>query len=586
MTLGIRGKLFLWTVLLVAAVDLAVGLYLGAQLRTSERGEIETRLLQHARSTRELLDVVGPAPRAEQVDPLADRVGEAVNARVTIIGADGVVVGDSELTVADIRAVENHANRPEVVAADRSGHGVAYRFSNTLQQDMLYVAIPWGPDAQQGVVRVAASIEQVDASLRQLRTVLLIAGLGAVALAAVVAAGAAQVISRGLRGVVATAASLAEGGQRSGQPPQRSDELGGLLGSVNKLATELERTVADLADERDRLSAVLQGMHEGLMAVNADHQVTLVNPSATELLELPEDTVGRPLLELVRIPALAELVSTAQGGQASSTEFETAASVPRRMLAHATPHGSNRGAIVVLHDVSEIRRLETVRRDFVANVSHELRTPVSIIRANAETLLDGGLDHPDQARRFLAAMLRSSDRLGRLVGDLLDISRIEAGQYTIERSKLALAPLVAQILESVGPQAAAKEISVSVEIPDQTTVAADGKALEQVLVNLVDNAVKYTPSGGHVWIRATPDEAAVRIEVADDGPDIGPAHRARVFERFFRVDPGRSRDMGGTGLGLSIVKHLADAMGGTVGVEPRSPQGSVFWVRLPNAPVT
>jgi two-component system phosphate regulon sensor histidine kinase PhoR len=347
-------------------------------------------------------------------------------------------------------------------------------------------------------------------------------------------------------------------------------------------ADKLELAQAELAREQDRLSALLQSTREGLIMVDAQRRVTLVNASAMALLELPQDIVGRPLLDVVQVPALVELVSAAQGGLAMSTEFETSGSITRQIVGHANSHESAGGAVLVLDDVSEIRRLETIRRDFIANVSHELRTPVSIIRANAETLLDGAMDHPDQAQRFLKAMLRSSDRLGRLVGDLLDISRIEAGKYPIELLEFRLAPLMARVIESVEPKAADTHTSVSLQVAEDTIVSADAKALEQVLVNLVDNAIKYTPTGGHVWARATASDGDVLIEIADDGPGIGAAHRARVFERFFRVDPGRSRDMGGTGLGLSIVKHLTDAMGGTVGVEPRDPCGAVFWVRLAN----
>nr|WP_276603245.1 ATP-binding protein [Nannocystis pusilla] len=236
-----------------------------------------------------------------------------------------------------------------------------------------------------------------------------------------------------------------------------------------------------------------------------------------------------------------------------------------------------------MHDVTEIRRLERVRRDFVANVSHELRTPVSIIRANAETLLDGAIEKPEVARRFLDAQLRSADRLAALVADLLEISRIEAGTYEISPDEIELEPIVAHTIDEVERLAQEKHIEITSDVPEDMTVWADEQALEQVLLNLIDNAVKYTPTGGKIVVRAKKRDDMVRIEVEDNGPGIEARHRARVFERFYRVDKGRSREVGGTGLGLAIVKHLAEAMEGQVGVEPAEPQGSLFWLTLPAA---
>jgi two-component system phosphate regulon sensor histidine kinase PhoR len=267
-------------------------------------------------------------------------------------------------------------------------------------------------------------------------------------------------------------------------------------------------------------------------------------------------------------------------GRPQSTELEVNGGNKRNILARATPQADG-GVVVVMHDVTEIRRLETIRRDFVANVSHELRTPVSIIRANAETLLNGALERPDQARRFVDALLRHADRLGRLISDLLDISRIEAGKYPIEPRSLKLAPVVRRIFESVDVRAQTKQMTLSMKIDDDLVLVADAKALEQVLLNLVENAIKYTPERGNIEVHARREGDCVRIEIMDDGPGIDPIHRPRIFERFYRVDPGRSREMGGTGLGLAIVKHLVEAMRGRVGVDGRTPSGSVFWVVMP-----
>ena len=239
--------------------------------------------------------------------------------------------------------------------------------------------------------------------------------------------------------------------------------------------------------------------------------------------------------------------------------------------------------MIVAYDVTEMRRLETMRRDFVANVSHELRTPVSVIRANAETLLDGALEEEKAARVFVQAVLRNSERLSNLIADLLDLSRIEAGHYEVLESRLNLHAIVHRVAESVKHKLETKEMVLEISVEEHLEALGDAQALEQVLINLVENGVKYTPKGGRLLLRAQAVSDKVRIEVHDNGPGIAPEHRPRIFERFYRVDPGRSKEMGGTGLGLAIVKHLVGAMNGEVGMDPVEPNGSTFWVELPKA---
>ncbi len=350
------------------------------------------------------------------------------------------------------------------------------------------------------------------------------------------------------------------------------------------MAAELESTVATLAAERSRFEAVLESMDEGVVAVDEAQQLTMINRAALGLLSLSIEQGGSTLAERIPIPTLHELVQRALAGHPERREFETRTTPPRQVLAYASPLRNQQGAVVVMHDVTEIRRLERIRRDFVANVSHELRTPVSIIRANAETLLDGAIEKPDIARRFLDAQLRNADRLAALLADLLEISRIEAGTYETAPDVLPIAPVVEHTIDNVEQLAKEKNIAISSEVPEDMSAWADEQALEQVLLNLVDNAVKYTPAGGKIVVRAVPRGDHVRIEVEDNGPGIEPRHRARVFERFYRVDKGRSREVGGTGLGLAIVKHLAEAMEGQVGVEPAAPHGSIFWIHLPASP--
>ena len=584
MRLGVRGKLFLVSVSLVLAVVFLSGVYLERQLVDWAQARAEVELQGHARLVRVLLE--DAAAQGGDLDALADRVASPIEARVTIIGADGQVLGDSEFTAASVQEMERHGDRPEVIAALRDGSGVAQRTSASLTTEMLYVALPFSPgrtsaDAPPaGVVRVARPLREVDAAVRRLWIAFAVAGVFAVGGAVLLSALASHYLSRTLRKLVKDARRMVETGEKSKFAVPSHDELGGLAGSLNRMADELEGAVATLAAERSRFEAVLESMDEGVIALDSRQQLTMINRAALGLLSLSIEHDGSTLAERIPIPTLHELVVRALAGQPDRREFETLTTPPRQILAYASPLRNQQGAVVVMHDVTEIRRLERIRRDFVANVSHELRTPVSIIRLNAETLLDGALERPEVARKFLEAQMRNADRLAALVSDLLEISRIEAGTYEIHPDFIRVAPIVERIVESVQQIAEEKTLRVSCEVAADLRAWADVQALEHVLLNLVDNAVKYTPTGGQIKVRARAEGERVRIEVEDNGPGIEPRHRARIFERFYRVDKGRSREVGGTGLGLAIVKHLAESMDGSVGVGPATPQGSIFWVIL------
>jgi two-component system phosphate regulon sensor histidine kinase PhoR len=336
--------------------------------------------------------------------------------------------------------------------------------------------------------------------------------------------------------------------------------------------------------ERDRLNTILHGVSEGLLAIDADNRVDLANDAAKNLLGLRSDPVGRKLVETIRIPALVNL--SEQGGTAQRTAEFAVEDPPRYLLATTTPLRATGGMVVVLHDMTGIRNIENIRRDLVANVSHELRTPVSIIRANAETLLDGAMQDPEQARTFVQAILRHSERLSNLLSDLLDLAKIEGGAYPLCLENLNVRGAVQRAVDTLSRTAKNKGLTLKVSISSEMFVLADIQALDQVLVNLLDNAIKYSFDSGVIEFKASATDDAVRIIVSDDGPGIAERHRSRIFERFYRIDTGRSRALGGTGLGLSIVKHLAMLMHGTVGIEPVEPHGSAFWITLPQGVVS
>lgn len=582
MKLGVRGKLFVGSVIVIVLAVVTSMAYLSGKLRRQEEARIDAELLRHARTVARRVAEQHDLS-AESLDAVADRLGETTETRVTLIAPDGAVVGDSEVALDELRAVENHGQRPEVVEARSHGVGHARRYSTTVDQDMLYVAVPWESPAGTAFARVSKPLAEVDETVDQLRGVLLVGGAIAIGVALVMSLLASQLVSSELRALVRHARDLTQG-----RAPRRrvavtsADELGGIAGSLNRMADDLERSMSRLAAERARLSAILESMGEAVIALNTRSRVELVNERAMELLGCTDDVTDKTMLELVRAPELQEVTARAQGGETASAELELPGTA-RIVLATATPQKGGKGCVIVLHDVTEIRRLERVRRDFVANVSHELRTPVSVIRANAETLLEGGLDEPPTARKLVEAQLRHAERLTRIISDLLDLSRLQAGRYELDLEPVEVATVAQRAAQLVEGSARARNTVLSVVIDADVTATADRKALDQILVNLLDNAVKYSPEGSRVAVRAERRDGEVVIEVEDNGPGIPPHHRARIFERFYRVDPGRSRDAGGTGLGLAIVKHLAEAMGGHAEHRDARPQGSIFSITLPCA---
>ncbi|MEJ7599736.1 MAG: ATP-binding protein [Kofleriaceae bacterium] len=356
------------------------------------------------------------------------------------------------------------------------------------------------------------------------------------------------------------------------------DEVRQLAEWVNFLAEDATRSHQGLAHERVLLTTIAEGLTQGVIAVDAEHRIELLNDAARRMLQVTSSPVGEPLIEFVRVPEMFDLIDSDEESTA-----EVVLSGGTRAVIRLARKWGGEGRVLLLEDVTTVRRLENVRRDFVANVSHELRTPVAVIRANAETLLAGAKDDPVMAPKLIDGLHRNAERLARLLAVLRDRSRLDAGQYRLELTPVPVLAQTEQAMTAVDLAAARRNVEVLIEIPEALAVKADAKALDQILINLIDNAVKYTRHGGHVWVEARPAGDHVRIEIRDDGPGIAAKHRERVFERFYRADPSRAREAGGTGLGLSIVKHLVESMDGEVGVEPNVPQGTIFWLRLPRA---
>ncbi|HXF65707.1 MAG TPA: ATP-binding protein [Burkholderiales bacterium] len=586
MKLGIRSRLFLVSLGLIAATVLVADFYLTGALDRQLTARIRDELHVRAKLVAQRVAASGDAlDDLRAWDALADELGRDAQARVTVIRRDGVVLGDSEVQAAALGGVENHAARPEVAEALARGRGSSVRYSTTVRERMMYVAVPFDRGrAVAGTVRVAVPLAEVDRAILELRRTLAVAALIALIAAVALSMAAAAWTSRSLRDLTRVARQMAAGNLAARARSRGHDEIAELGQALNGLAEGLSRSLGELRAERDLLEGVLSGMREGVLVVGRDGRIVLVNPALREMLLPASDPVGKTVLEAVRNAALSELLERAAAGTAPPVEIELAGLKPRHLLAQAVAlAGEPGGVLAVLVDVTELRRLESVRRDFVANASHELRTPVAAVCSAAETLRSAAGD-PEASARFIDIIERNGRRLRSLVEDLLELSRIESREFRLALEPVDLSVVVAHILALYRGRAEQKRIALESEIGAGLPPArADRRALEQVLGNLVDNALKYCPEGARVLVRAAAEESLIRVAVEDTGPGIEPKHLPRLFERFYRVDPGRSRELGGTGLGLAIVKHLVEAMHGTVGVESTVGRGTAFTFVLPRA---
>jgi two-component system phosphate regulon sensor histidine kinase PhoR len=499
--------------------------------------------------------------------------------RITLIGPEGTVLADSDVRADDLPHVENHAGRPEVAAALHGHTGSAIRRSATIGRDLLYVAVPASPGSGVAVVRLALPMVQVDNAVGRARSALWLAGLVALAVAVMLGAVGARWLSRPLQAMAKAARSMSRGDFAVELPEGREDELGELAHALDTLRRELAGRIADLRRESEKLRTILDGMSEGVALVQ-DGTIAVANPAFAKLLSLGGRVEGLTPLEATRSPELATVLQRAHD-ERKTAQREVLVG-PRALVLQASPLGAPGQAVVVVIDLTESKRLERLRRDFVANASHELRTPVAAIVGAAETLSAGAADDPGARASFVDILLRHANRLSRLTADLLDIARLEAG-YKPRVEEVQVGATFETVLATLKPRADEKQIALSSDGGGEMKLQAEKAAVEQILTNLVDNAIKYTPAGGKVKVTAERAGALVRLIVQDTGPGVAPEHQQRLWERFYRVDAARSRELGGTGLGLSIVKHLALAHGGDARVESQLGKGSRFIVSLPAA---
>jgi two-component system phosphate regulon sensor histidine kinase PhoR len=527
-------------------------------------------------------EVVRRAPVGADPDSLTDALSALIQHRVTLVAEDGRLLGDSELDAAGLRLAENHSDRPEVVQAMRGLTGLDERTSQTVGEPFLYAAerVEWG--GERLVVRVAAPLGGIEATLQRSRRAVAYAGLAAMVVALLVAYFLSRLLARPLVTLADRAALLAQGDFTRRVPRDaRVQELDELALAFNRLTDELQARLQELGRERDEMQALIDCMAEGVVALTDDARILRTNRAARDLLQFSEPPLFAPVGTIIRQPDLRELLESSVVDPVQAREIQIGDGffiVSGRLLDQG-------GAVTTFLDITEIKRLEQVRRDFVANASHELKTPLTSMRGFAETLLDD--DPPEHLRReFLGSIRANTVRLQSLVDDLLDLSRLESGGWIARREHVDLAELAVNAWDDL-EEGARPPRDLDFEIEGEGMALADEQGVQQVFQNLLDNARRYTPDGGSVAVRIRPgeEEGTWRVEVSDTGAGVPSKSLPRIFERFYRADTSRARQVGGTGLGLAIVRHLVQQMGGDVEAESELGRGTTIRFTLPSAGV-
>ncbi|MHB1456953.1 MAG: ATP-binding protein [Armatimonadota bacterium] len=583
---SIRWKLtFVYLIAALASIS-ALGFYLSQWTDRFYETSLRNDLASECRFIGSLSEPLMKA-NPSAINNLARDAGKQLQRRITIIRSDGKVLGDS---ISDISKMESHNNRPEVKAALAAGYGWSIRYSSTLKTRMLYAAVKFGssPDSS-GVARISESLELVESARRNINYVFFIAALIAFLIAAILSVVISHNITGPIKEMSETAHRFAKGELNRkirvhGKP---GDEIDGLALALNGMASDLQRAMNELSAEKSKLQTILDKTDDGLLVIDRESRIRMANPAAARILGTGTRQIsGMTIIECTLSHDLAELVERVFRTEGSaSLEIQLLTPPQTYLNVYAAylelPKGTP-GAVVVMHDITDAKSMDSIRRDFVANVSHELRTPLASIKAMAETISLRGKKDPAMIEDYAGKIVTEADRLTSISDDLLDLAKIEAGRRTIGTEVFNLTEVVSGVLTQLHPRADHKAITLISEIPDDQQVDADREAVYQIVTNLVDNAVKYTTPGGTVRISAVDDdEEHIAVSISDTGVGIPPADLPRIFERFYRVDKARSRESGGTGLGLSIVKHLVEAHGCRITVTSIPGKGSTFTFTLP-----
>ncbi|MDB2665854.1 ATP-binding protein [Gammaproteobacteria bacterium] len=583
--MSIRSRIF---IIILSCLFIGLSLaFIVAERDLSEglQQQIESELSKQAKILRQSFAESPKVNNSISLKSQIDSYSVASGSRITLIARDGLVLVDSDIGMDSLESLDNHSDRPEVIAAFNNGSGSSKRFSNSIQQEMLYFALLDTTSNPERVIRISVTNEYLDrsiASLENSMTLIIVVALIVAILASVIAG---NYIRESLMDLERAASDISDGFYKKKDleslPVKRRDEIGSMARNISTISTNLKNQISLIAKQRDQFGSVLDGLGEGIMVCDQNGLITFRNDQIMEILGL--DEIINKSINDIEIPALSRMYKKAQkkGKFDSEFELETGEDDTRWILAHMNKAKSTQELILVVHETTQLRQMDSMRRDFISNLSHELRTPVSVIKANSETLLDGALENKKDAKIFSKAILHNADRLSEMVTSLIDLSRIEYGELKFVIEKIVLNQIVESVVLAFKNKAKRKNIQVVFEHQSNVTVNSDAKAIERVLNNLLDNAFKYSPENSTIQISLRKQGEAIRLAVIDQGEGVAEEDQDLVFKRFFRTASARANTQQGSGLGLAIVKNLVYNLQGDVGVESRPEGGSEFWFTIP-----
>ena len=586
--MGIRARVFL-IVFFSLAVSIRIA-YVIAERDITSTFEEQTiyQLEKQAQLLLVNVDDVSKYGDIKAADLVADKLGNASNSRVTLILNNGVVVGDSDVELESIANLDNHAYRDEIKEALVSGKGWSSRYSDTIGKQLLYFAISDNNKIEPNIIRISVPYTYLDQVFASLNLSIFLIGIVAFVVCFIASTLIFNYTYKNLSELENAVSSLAQGPFKKKDkeilPLDGLDEFSSVARSISQVSEALKNQVRLIAKQRNQFGSVLDDLGEGVIVFNDYAEITYHNDQALRILNLKTDINNKTLKEL-NIKAIGNLYDIASKKKKSNKEFEIdlGNGSTRWVLASMNQSNTAKQYILVVHDITQLRKLDSMRRDFISNVSHELRTPVSVIMANSETLLSGALDNKTDAENFSKAILHNAERLSEMVSDLIDLSRIEYGELKLEFEKVNINQSILKALDAIKGLAAKKEISLNFDEYDDEFIRVDINAIDRILINLLDNAIKYSPNKSSVSITIEDKNSHIEINVTDSGKGIDDSDKVRIFGRFYRTAQARASDKTGSGLGLAIVKNLVHSLDGDVGVRNSNSGGSNFWFTVPKA---
>ena len=586
--MGIRARVFL-IVFFSLAVSIRIA-YVIAERDITSTFEEQTiyQLEKQAQLLLVNIDDVSKYSDIKVADSLADKLGNASDSRVTLILNNGVVVGDSDVELQSIVNLDNHANRDEIKEALAFGKGWSSRYSETIGRQLLYFAITDNNEIEPNIIRIAVPYTYLDQVFASLNLSIFLIGIVAFVVCFIASTLIFNYTYKNLSELENAVSSLAKGPIKKKDkeilPLDGLDEFSSVARSITQVSEALKNQVRLIAKQRNQFGSVLDDLGEGVIVFNDLAEITYHNDQALRILNLKTD-INNKTLEELNIKAIGNLYDIASKKKKSNKEFEIdlGNGSTRWVLASMNQSNTAKQYILVVHDITQLRKLDSMRRDFISNVSHELRTPVSVIMANSETLLSGALDNKADAENFSKAILHNAERLSEMVSDLIDLSRIEYGELKLEFEKVNINQSILRALDAIKGLAAKKEISLNFDEYEDEFIRVDINAIDRILINLLDNAIKYSPNKSSVRITIEDKNSHIEVNVIDSGKGIDDSDKVRIFGRFYRTAQARASDKTGSGLGLAIVKNLVHSLDGDVGVRNSNSGGCNFWFTVPKA---